>query len=269
LAGYSFDLCLCDLNKVTGIKTALDALASSLIEGLTDPSVKEVVKERILLAHWDAQSYWTENYIDLYDFCFCLKKRCDFAVSELSIPPVVLQSILSACEKVTEKLKRGVYGDDDGIIVRSEFAGPSYQYSHGLSIFFPWSQPVGSDFWDNRYEQYRLITDASQGTSWKKFLEVYFTQTMRKSHEEEEGSRRSFAARGPSLESDLLETVTSLIFSESGQLGKAGGNDATGKAGGNDASGEDCTCPSIKNYPSSTRNGTITSPTYYQGKAAL
>jgi hypothetical protein len=264
LAGYSFDLCLCDLNKVTEIKGPLDALVSALIEGLADP----VVKERILLAHWDAQSYWTENYIDLYDFCFCLKKRCGFAASVLATPPAVLPDILSACENIMEKLTRGVEGADDGIIVRSEFAGPSYQYSHGLSLFFPWSQPVGSDFWDKQYEKYRLITDASTETSWKKFLEEYFKRTMRDPHAQEKDLRESVVAGRSSLDGDLLDKVTGLIFSESGQLSKGGGNDATGKGGGNDASGDDCTCPSIKNYPSSTRGGTITSPTFYEGTAA-
>src|SRR5258708_40169848 len=44
LAGYSFDLCLCDLSKlqVTGdrdIAEALGDLATQLIEGLPDPAV--------------------------------------------------------------------------------------------------------------------------------------------------------------------------------------------------------------------------------------
>jgi hypothetical protein len=260
LAGYSFDLCLCDLNKVGEIKGPLDALAAALIKGLADP----VVKERILLAHWDAQSYWTENYIDLYDFCFCLKRRCDSAAAGLTRPPAVLPAILSACENIMEMLKRGVDGADGGIVVRSEFAGPSYQYSHGLSLFFPWSQPVASDFWDKQYGEYRLITEASPASSWKKFLEAYFEKTMRQPHAEEGDAREHRVAGRSSLEIDLLDKVTSLIFSESGQLSKGGGNDATGKGGGNDASGDDCTCPSIKNYPSSTH----ASPTFYEGAEA-
>ena len=30
----------------------------------------------ILLAHWKSQSYFQENYTDLYDFCFCLSDFC-------------------------------------------------------------------------------------------------------------------------------------------------------------------------------------------------
>src|SRR5260370_42307201 len=52
LAGYSFDLSLCDLSKVHEIETPLKELSSALIKGLSDP----VLRKRILLAHWDAQS---------------------------------------------------------------------------------------------------------------------------------------------------------------------------------------------------------------------
>src|SRR2546430_15141028 len=72
LAGYSFDLCLCDLKKVKELTTPLKALSNTLKGGLTD----RLAKECILLAHWYAQSYWNESYIDIYDFCFRLDERC-------------------------------------------------------------------------------------------------------------------------------------------------------------------------------------------------
>src|SRR5262249_51186720 len=70
LAGYSHELALCDLTKVqepeTGLTAILKELTGALRGGVEEPEVRDL----ILLAHWDAQSYWQESYIDMYDFCF-------------------------------------------------------------------------------------------------------------------------------------------------------------------------------------------------------
>jgi hypothetical protein len=54
---------------------------------------------------------------------------------------------------------------------------------------------------------------------------------------------------------ELLQDISTRVYNNDGQLSsKGGGNDPTGsKGGGNDPSGDDCTCPTIKNYPSFIR----------------
>jgi hypothetical protein len=280
LAGYSFDLTLCDLKKVPDIKEPLIALSKALREALKK-GAHPLAQERILLAHWDAQSYWKENYTDLYDFCFRLKRRCLSVNPALEEKPegtdaTALRDIYDACEGIMDKLQRGVQGEDDGIIVRSEFAGPTYQYSHGLSVFFPWSKPADS-FFEEQYTKYKFCRD----TFWAEFLDKYFTQTQRHTHREEinEGlDPKEKPTTVSSMEEDLLDRITVRIFNESGQLAKGGGNDAMAKGGGNDPTGEDCNCPSIKNYPSVTNvpekektaqaNQSITSQNFYEGLRA-
>lgn len=261
LAGYSFDVSLCDLSKVDDqLTNALDGLATTLIEALKDP----VAQEQVLLAHWDAQSFWQESYTDLYDFCFRLQRRCNslYQIEDVMPQPPVeirkaseklvgpLKDVWEACEKVISVLHRGSDTAKGRLIMRSEFAGPAYQYSHGLSIFFPWSEPVGSKMWDEEYEKYEL----NKRTSWRKFLKAYFDATRRFTHLGESDPREGQAKR--TINNDLLgllQEIGARVFQDEAQLSndgtKHGSNDPMSKHGPNDPTGGDCDCPSIKNYP--------------------
>jgi hypothetical protein len=160
---------------------------------------------------------------------------------------------------------------EGGVILRSAFAGPSYQYSHGLSVFFPWAQPGNDAFWPTEYRGYKF-----EEAGWRDFLQRYFENTMREPRRDEPGHGhperpdevvsdvKPVGEGGDGLNEQLLEGITAHIFErgEPGQLskgggsdamGKGGGSDATGKGGGSDASGDGCDCPPIKNYPSFTR----------------
>ena len=159
-------------------------------------------------------------------------------------------------------LRRGLPGNDDGIIVRCEFCGAASQYSHGLSVFFPWSRPIGDALWDDQYSTFQFAK-----TGWTDFLSEYFQATMRKpQHVEEEQKEDPFPAyslESPDLSESpdlleapdedlltLLEQVNSDVFPEE-QL-KAKAKDSLGlsiKSGSQDPQGSDCQCSSIKNYP--------------------
>jgi len=133
-------------------------------------------------------------------------------------------------------------------ILRNGFAGSAYQYSHGLSIYFPWSRPIGSKLWNNEYADYALMRDT--GKCWKNFLERYFDATMRYTQAEE---KQMAGWKVPKLNDDaeLLETISGLVFNEYGQL-KDDPEDKTAKI-----TGEVCVCPTIKNYPSGTQKAPV------------
>jgi hypothetical protein len=269
LAGYSFDLCLTDLNEVgnqteTGVKYALEDLSKALIAALadgravdrkTDPkaaALADLTHDLIVLSHWQAQSFYEENFTDLGDFCFCLKRRCEDAAQLLSNQlPASIDKMRKACEDVLrvlgcdkpENTDRRYTRDTNPakpgtpeVVVKSGFAGPAYQYSHGLSIYFPWSRPVDNEMWDRHYDKYQL----SAGTRgcWKAFLEAYFNTTRR----DTQGKEREDAKLEPqklNADAQLLEVIGGLIFNEAGQL----------KSSPYDKTGEDCVCASLKNYP--------------------
>jgi hypothetical protein len=285
LAGYSFDLCLCDLNNVGRLGERVDELAGALRAGLegglglADDAVP-LARELILLAHWDAQGFWQDTYTDLYDFCFRLWRRCRQVLSWKDSPPPagskqfeVLDGIVKACEGVMkvlgsgseERAKSDPAGEAERVVVRAEFAGAGYQYTHGLSIYFPWSRPAGT-FFEKKYKKdYRF----GRETKWHEFLDEYFEKTRRESSGQERQKMREAEGLPPAplpseptgellsgqqarTAAEILETLLPRInarVSADGQLAKGAGNDATGKGAGNDASGDDCDCPSVKNYP--------------------
>ena len=278
LAGYSYDLCMCDLGKVKEIKPALQELSGALMEGLKSCLIRNL----ILLAHWRSQSYWEESYTDLSDFCFCLNRLCEeyYCLHNLGEEmQQLLRRTTAACQGVMDQLKKE--RNAEKIIALAEFAGPAYQYSHGLSIYFPWSRPSADKQILTEYAGYKI-----EETGWREFLEAYLRTTMRKTRREEmaEAKRLRDAADPceiyrdacePETEADeqiqqpedievrskeLLEDVASLVYNEEGQLGASF---ALRKPDPSDPAGDsDCTCPSIKNYPHDTR------PTVQKGRAA-
>jgi cysteine peptidase C11 family protein len=244
LAGYPFDLCLTDLSKVGETKDPIDRLADSLIAGLKDKD--PAPRQLILLAHWDAQSFYSEDYVDLYDFCYRLRKRCEERKDELKNP--TLNRIYSACADVIRVLEKG----DHNLINLSSFCGAAFQYSHGHSIYFPWSKPVDGKIWYGQYADYRL----SRETKWRQFLTVYFEETMRKTRAEETGVTFQ---KDETPETQLKKRILALLgqigsnaLSADDRLQKPGPDHPSGKYGPDDPSGATCDCQPIKNYPTHT-----------------
>jgi hypothetical protein len=329
MMGYSLDLALC-------------SLASERYVPLTD-TIKELVfqlkkavntdhgRELILLAHWEAQSYWDENYTDLYDFCLCLKRKCDSLadtlsqgaklskeVEELSTKVhggaelcseskepdsmrnrakellerskllhtladllrlaaglremvEMLKGLSDACEAVQWQLSPKAPNRRNAIILRADNFGTKYPYSHGLSIYFPWSRPLDSEppppltpivpgvkprepktTDDNvpisraltNYESYAFSQpDLFGDDSWLSFLELYFEKTQRKPRREEEGSDLGMGDDSPEV-TQRRQALSHEFHGGGGALAKEIGSYSKeiGSYG-------DCSCPSIKNYP--------------------
>ncbi|HET6891354.1 MAG TPA: clostripain-related cysteine peptidase [Pyrinomonadaceae bacterium] len=175
-SGLSADVCLCSLDptKVEALNGPIKKLTSALKNGLRDSRGLEIIK----LAHLKAQSYFQETYTDLYDFCFCLEEQCEKDDG-------VQEDMLNACRAVRDKLNESK--KPEGLIVESATFGPEYQYSHGMSIYFPWSAPIEDPFEDilGRYRKYDF-TRALGDHSWLSFLEEYFKATLRKTREMED-----------------------------------------------------------------------------------
>ncbi len=180
-SGLSADLCLSRLeNKnVEQMTEPLRDLTKALKKGLTSQRGRDLIK----LAHLEAQSYWQENYTDLYDFCQCLERECNKSDDYPN-------EMAKACRVVLDKLKEST--KPGAFIVESDYFGPLFQYSHGMSVYFPWSQPapdvalVPSDDILGRYENYKFTT-ALGDDSWLSFLKEYFKETLRESRGVEDG----------------------------------------------------------------------------------
>lgn len=251
MAGYSADLSLCSLRSehVDDLTVPLRALVGLLLEGLDfdegwaadKKREHERVKDLVLLAHLKSQSYWQESYTDLYDFCKCLAEICD--------PQDARQKdIVTACQGVMEKVARP--------LVRSLHFGSHYQYSHGLSVYFPWSRPVEVLKDDGksqvkgtleRYKEYAFTADMGAGQSWLDFLQRYFDRTQRRSRIKEDGL--------PLEKQDEYEKAsrgaTSGPLGNGTPAGSLGPPPPSGKP--TVATGVGCSCPTIKNFEEEER----------------
>lgn len=257
LAGYSFQLTLCDLDKVPALQNELSELARALTAGLQ----KEVSRDFILLTHWKSQSFFNELYTDLYDFCFCLANKIDeLGGNGLSQE---LQDIREACGNVMDRLvkenpKKENHPDLQQLIIAADSLGPAFQYSRGLSVYFPWSEPSKDSPILAQYQRYRFTTDLK--SSWLSFLREYFKKTKRDVSSDEPDNRR-FLPHLPTngtmpIDQGLDEDIASLIYNGEGmpdlRAALAGGvkSDPTDKTGG------DYEVVSIKNFPRDTRTRT-------------
>jgi hypothetical protein len=166
LAGYSSDLAMCslDINKVGELHKPIEDLSRALRDGLSQKDTKDSIQ----LAHLESQAYWKENYTDLIDFCECLSARCQGRSK-------VERTIKTACQNVKLTLEDGAE-KIDRIIVASDYYGPAYQFSNGLSIYFPWKRPVPTVM--QSYKASKFTRDHGR-QSWLSFLNEYFIATRR------------------------------------------------------------------------------------------
>jgi hypothetical protein len=249
LAGYAFDVCLANLDKVDATKDPIEKLANALIAGLKKK--QSLAKDLILLAHLDAQSFADEDYVDLYDFCFCLRNRCGKS-SQPDDP--VLKDICDAANEVMTELRRGYQKGSqempEKLVVSSAFAGHALQYSYGLSVFFPWAEPYSDEPWFKEYSECQL----HKQTGWGTFLKQYFKLTRRMTRAEEHKIAK-YVKEPNGLNSTLSGRILSLLDDLTaggryyGQLQKPGPDHPMGKHGPDDPSGGSCGCGNLKNYP--------------------
>lgn len=260
LAGYSFQLTLCDLDKVSGIKGAIDELARTLTAGLKTEPANKLSIDSILLSHWKSQSFFNEMYSDLYDFCFCLSNKIKEFEAEGKTSKE-LTEIQKACGNVMSMLVKENPKEDpksnvERLIIASDSLGPAFQYSRGLSIYFPWSEPSKDSHIMAQYDRYRFSTETKN--NWAGFLRAYFERTKRAASNDEPDEKRNLAEPLPVngsmiIDRALDEDIASLVYNGEGtpdlSAALAGGlkGDPTDKAGG------DYEAVSIKNFPRDIR----------------
>ncbi len=250
-SGLSADLCLCSLEpkQVEELTAPLQNLTKALKKGLRNLQSREL----ILMAHLRAQSYWQETYTDIYDFCCCLERQCRHDND-------IQEEMLKACEAVRSKLEES--NKRKRLIVQSDHFGPLYQYSHGLSVYFPWSRPIEDDFQENtsksilgRYENYEF-TKALGQESWLSFLKAYFVETCRNPREgEDQGAvageprKAGITSTVPSPNGGGIPAIKAASNISSEALVPDKVSPALQKPAPPLGGGAGCTCQTVKNFP--------------------
>jgi cysteine peptidase C11 family protein len=257
LAGYPFDIALADLTQVENTRAPITKLAKSLTAALKNKEAREAIQ----LAHLKAQSFSDENFVDLFDFCFCLREKCgdskDPTLSDIAdVTTNVMRTLRPQFEKKSHAKTNGnLNGNPNGqangrMVLEAAFAGPAFQYSYGASIFFPWAEPIREKAWFDDY----VKSELHEKTDWGTFLREYFRQTQRKTRADEH-KLAGFASENNGFNSDLSTRLLSLLQNIGtnaplhGELAKPGPDHPLGKFGPDDPMGAACTCAPLKNYP--------------------
>ena len=186
LMDRSSEQSLCDLTTLRrqrNLVWAVRGLSKAMRDGLrvtTDEDIEKeaymykkvgevlypAIRDAIRQARLEAQSYWGERFVDLYDFCALLLERCNDYLYQFYIFSVELQlnernapkaanlsmldlretlDMLSVVQKFDRIAKwcRAVLREVKAkrFVLKSYYIGPSLQYSNGVSIYFPWTLP--------------------------------------------------------------------------------------------------------------------------------
>jgi hypothetical protein len=147
------------------------------------------VRNAITLAHWEAQGYKKEQYADLWDFSDCLSHRLDLLIQEYGNIETRrdtvkrYQLIQAACESIKNVIEPQTRTKSDERFVRlSGYAGPQFQHSHGISVFFPWANLTDAAGIAD-VDHYQTLRFAS-ATTWDEFLRLFVHITQRAKREE-------------------------------------------------------------------------------------
>jgi Clostripain family len=168
VGGVSVDIAAWDLGRFDFLAGAFDGLSEALLRCFEDKQsrIYRQMARVILQVHWLCQSYMYDQNVDLGDFCELLDRECGLVAEELGDEDVhLLKAVQEECRGVLDELRQAV--------ILSGFSGGGYQYSNGISVFFPWSR----DAYEVSRKNYESLWFAKEATqkrlSWSAFLKKY------------------------------------------------------------------------------------------------
>lgn len=175
-AGISVDIASCDLDEATTLADAIKGLGEVLSRkiSLSEDRGGRAIISAIVTAHWEAQSYMFEDYVDIWDFC----DRLHTASERLSASH--RRDIQKHCQIV-----KGVI--EKRYVKTSCYSGAAFQHSHGVSIYLPW---VKDEEDLSKYINAQSDRLFSQHTKWGDFISDYVTRTRREERNKGNGKFR-------------------------------------------------------------------------------
>jgi len=177
VGGVSVDMAAWDLDRFGYLANAFNSLAEALLCCFEEPEsrIYRQMERVILQVHWKCQSYMYDQNVDIGDFCELLDRECGLVAAELGDGQDLetLRNVQEQCRNVLQELEQAV--------ILSGFSGGGYQYSNGVSVFFPWSREAYEVSRKN-YESLWFAQDVKkQRLSWSDFLRRYlYDVTLRR-----------------------------------------------------------------------------------------
>jgi predicted CopG family antitoxin len=179
VGGVSVDMAAWDLSRLNRLADAFIGLSEALIDCFEDPETRiyRQMERAMLHVHWKCQSYMYDQNVDLGDFCELLDRECGLIAEEIGEGDDIelLKRVQKECRTVLKELQKAV--------ILSGFSGGGYQYSNGVSVFFPWSREAYEVSRKN-YESLSFAKDVKrERLSWTDFLRKYLSDVSRRKFE--------------------------------------------------------------------------------------
>ncbi len=177
IADISVDISAWDLTCLPTLEDCFAELVDNLLVCFRNRRsvLYNQMKRLLIYTHWQCQTYMFEQHIDLSDFCQILVSEIEllkYEVSVLDLSPII--NVSQSCKKVIERIRE--------CVLITGFSGSDFQFSKGISLFFPWSL-ASYDSAKIDYEKLTFIRKTYAGNKWNEFLETYLSDiTMRQSH---------------------------------------------------------------------------------------
>lgn len=169
VGGVAVDMAAWDLAKLPELDEPLADLALLLRNCLEDKgtALYRQVERMLLQAHWRCQTYMFDQNVDLLDLCSLLKKEAELVATEIRDVPEQILAIPALCDHVIRAIRN--------IVILSGFSGGTYQFSNGISLFFPWSATsfLASE---RDYCRLRFVDETKAGRMWTNFLAKYLLE---------------------------------------------------------------------------------------------
>jgi hypothetical protein len=174
VGGVAVDMAAWDTSRFGHLAEAFAGLSHVLIDCFEDPDsrIYRQMERMILKVHWKCQSYMFDQNVDLGDFCELLDQECEWVTEELGGGDdndiLMLNRVRIACDGVLKEIEKTV--------ILSGFSGGTYQYSNGISVFFPWTRE-GYEVSRKNYESLWFTKNATQKKLiWTGFLKKYLRE---------------------------------------------------------------------------------------------
>ena len=147
IGGRSVDMSAWDLDEIGALTDAVDGLGRMLADNLglsflikgkkpgrNAAALHYQTRSLILQSRIDSQAYMQEQTVDLKDFCQRLRFECLQLSKQLNgkgTNSAAIRRMGKQCEIVIRAV--------DQCVMATGFSGDEYQFSKGISIFFPWT----------------------------------------------------------------------------------------------------------------------------------
>jgi hypothetical protein len=204
IGGRSMNLSTVDLTKAIDLKTAVNDLGVIFNKILCLPDnpteqtqinavLIECIKNLIQESHYYSQTFLHEQAVDIRDFAATLIANCDLKLTEMSL---LLGATVQteAAVKITKELNLiknqclNIKNAVKNYVVKNRSSGSDYQFSEGVSVFFPWTM-LALNMVFKRYEKLEF----SVRGEWFEFVEKFTKLTLRANGEPRYSNGRDLA----------------------------------------------------------------------------